>query len=149
MDYRPIGPISEHQENLAHETERLRLEEREIIKKSYPKVMRFAFIHGHQHEWPLSKGWAGSTTTGILTACRQYHARRRSKRRRSMSREELRLILGIAVAMEKNSMTDGQETLSCPFNPSRKSAQPSDSDCYSMKLCAGHNERYIFINYFQ
>lgn len=65
-----------------------------------------------------------------------------------MSREELRLILGIAVAMAKNSMTDGQETLSCPLSPSRKSAQPYDSDCYSMELCAGHNERYIFINYF-
>ncbi|WP_217417210.1 hypothetical protein [Komagataeibacter melomenusus] len=30
--------------------------------------------------------------------------------------------------MAKNSMTGGQETLSHPLNPSRKSAQPPDSD---------------------
>jgi hypothetical protein len=48
-----------------------------------------------------------------------------------MSRDELRLILGIAVAMAKNSMTGGQETLPYPLNPSRKFAQPSDSNCYT------------------
>jgi len=56
-----------------------------------------------------------------------------------MSRDELRLILGIAVAMAKNSMTGGQETLSHPLNPSRKSAQLSDSNGYTSKQSLHYN----------
>ncbi|NVN38520.1 IS3 family transposase [Komagataeibacter swingsii] len=66
VEYRPTGPTSEPQGDLARENERLRLEnrilreEREIPKKSYPvlrepKAMRFAFIHGHRHEWPIKR----------------------------------------------------------------------------------------------
>ncbi len=41
-----------------------------------------------------------------------------TSRLNGMSREELRVILGMAVAMTKHSMTGGQETLSHPLNPS-------------------------------
>jgi len=65
-NYRPTGPTSGPQGDLARENERLRLEnrilreEREILKKSYPvlrepEAMRFAFIHGHRHEWPIER----------------------------------------------------------------------------------------------
>ncbi|PYD49387.1 IS3 family transposase [Komagataeibacter saccharivorans] len=66
VEYRPTGPTSEPQGDLARENERLRLEnrilreEREILKKlspvlCEPKAMRFAFIHGHRHEWPIER----------------------------------------------------------------------------------------------
>ncbi|WP_339078251.1 IS3 family transposase (plasmid) [Acetobacter sp. AC2005] len=66
VDYRPDEPGSGQQADLARENERLRLEnrilreEREIPKKSYPvlrepKAMRFAFIHGHRHEWSIER----------------------------------------------------------------------------------------------
>lgn len=66
VDYRPDEPGSGQQADLARENERLRLEnrilreEREILKKSYPvlrepKAMRFAFIHGHRHEWSIER----------------------------------------------------------------------------------------------
>ncbi|WP_124297492.1 IS3 family transposase [Acetobacter pasteurianus] len=66
VNYRPDEPASGPQADLARENERLRLEnrilreEREILKKSNPvlrepKAMRFAFIHGHRHEWPIER----------------------------------------------------------------------------------------------
>ncbi|MGX7345261.1 IS3 family transposase [Acetobacter pasteurianus] len=66
VNYRPDEPASGPQADLARENDRLRLEnrilreEREIPKKSYPvlrepKAMRFAFIHGHRHEWPIGR----------------------------------------------------------------------------------------------
>nr|WP_228391276.1 hypothetical protein [Komagataeibacter medellinensis] len=51
--------------------------------------------------------------------------------------------------MAKNSMTGGQETLSHPLNPSRKSAQPSDSDCYTetdLLPKVGRNEPVIAVS---